>query len=125
LRRPTALARWSDVLCDKLRQLPPSSANLVVVGTDGSAAEFDIGQAMSYMRLQAERKDAAFFARGGFTSASDFFRVFYRLSGIMLLSGWETLENCRLDTWVNALAKHPIPPDVLTAVSRALAPLAA
>ncbi|MGZ3665791.1 MAG: hypothetical protein ACXWQR_01115 [Ktedonobacterales bacterium] len=125
LRRPPELARWSDVLCDKLRQLPPSSANLVVVGVDSSPAKLDIGQAMNHMRALAERKDAAFFTRGGFTSASDFFRVFYRLSGVMRLSDWETLEKCCLDTWVNAQAKHPIAPNVLTAVVRALASVVA
>lgn len=125
LRRAPALAKWSDALCDKLRQLPPSSTNLVVVGTEGGTAQFDIDQAMRHMRALAESKDAAFFARSGFTSASDFFRMFYRLSGVMLLSGWETQEQSRLDTWINPQAKHSIAPDVLKAVIRALAPVTA
>lgn len=125
LRSAPGLARWSDVLCDKLRQLPPGSANIVVVGVAGGAVEFDAGQAMRHMRALAERKDAAFFERSGFASASEFFRAFYRLSGVMLLSGWETPETSRLDAWVNAQAKHPLAPDVLKAVMRALSPVAA
>lgn len=124
LRNVPTLAKWSDALSDKLRQLPPSSANLVVVGTEDGAAEFVIDQAMKYMRTQAESKDAGFFARSGFTSASDFFRVFYRLSGVILLSGWDAQEQSRLDMWLNPQAKRPIAPDVLKAVIRALAPAA-
>ena len=120
LRNAPAIARWSDVLCDKLRQLPPSSANIVVVGTAGGAGELNVGEAMKHLRALAERKDTAFFARSGFASAAEFFRGFYRLSGVMLLSGWETEGKSRLDMWVNGQAKHSLAPDVLTAVVRAL-----
>lgn len=121
LRSAPALARWTDVLCDKLRQMPPSSSNLVAIGAGDGAAEFDIGQAMKHMRMLAERKDRAFFQRGGFSGSADFFRAYCRLSGVVLLTGWEASEKRSLSIWVNPQAKHPIAPDVLGVALRALA----
>lgn len=123
LRGVLTLARWTGACCAKLHQLPPSSGNFVVFGTESGGEGFALDSAMKHVRAQAEGKDATFLARGGFSSASDFFRVFYRLSGVMLLSGWEAPEKTRLDTWINPQAKHPIAPDVLKAVVKALAPV--
>lgn len=125
LRGTPTLARWTDAFCDKLHQLPPSSANFVVFGTEGGGDGFALESVMKHIRALAESKDAAFLARSGFNTSQEFFRAFRRLSGDFHLHAWEMPTESHLSTWLNPQAKHPGAPDALNAISRALSPILA
>ena len=101
-------AKFISAVCDKVGQLPSSVVNVVCVGGSNDAEEA-LSQAMTTLRLLAERKDEAFFTRRGFKDAASFLRQFQRLSAILLLG-----ESLRL--WQNGLARHPLPNDLKNAL---------
>ncbi len=100
------------VLCDKVGQMPPSIVNLLWLIADGAVSEDDLTHAVTTLRQLAERKAEDFFARRGFESAADFLRQYRHLSGIVLhQSGGNVL-------WLNSLARHKAPPEIVTAIQR-------
>jgi hypothetical protein len=103
------------VLCDKVGQMPPSIVNLLWLAADGEIADTDLPGAAAELRQLAERKAEDFFTRRGFANAAEFLRQYGRLSGIVVRQGGENV------IWLNALARHKTPPDVVTAIER-LAP---
>ena len=112
LRSAPQPGRWADVICDKLDQLPPSIANVLLVATDATAAgDFDVARAMAELRVLAERKDDEFFTRRGLAGARDYLRKVQRLSAIVYRSAWET-PDARSVLWTNPQAKHPLQHDV-------------
>lgn len=102
------------VLCDKVRQMPPSIVNLLWLMADREIAEADLTGAVMALRQQAERKDEDFFTRRGFASAADFLKHFRQLSGIVVRQSGTHL------VWLNGLARHKTPPEIVTAIQRLL-----
>jgi hypothetical protein len=109
LRSSPQPGRWADVICDKLDQLPPSIANVLLVATDADTGDaFDVAHAMAELRAVAERKDDDFFARRGLAGARDYLRRSQRLSAVVYRLAWSTVE-ARSLLWINPQAKHPLP----------------
>jgi hypothetical protein len=109
--------RWASVVCDKLRQMPPSIANVLLIGADGDLVPaLDVGDAMARLRALAERRDDDFFTRRGFSSAKEYLRQLQRLSAIVLVAGWEHAAGGTAALWLNAQAKHPLPHDLRQAL---------
>ena len=74
------------VILAKLRQLPPSVPNLLLIAAAGEHAEaLDVATAVRIVRSRAEAKDEAFFARRGFGGTHGFFDQFLRLGGVVTL----------------------------------------
>jgi hypothetical protein len=94
-------AKFIYAVCDKVGQLPPSVVNVLYIGGSLNAEEA-LSQAMTSLRLLAERKEEPFFTRRGFKDAATFLRQFQRLSAILLPGDSLTL-------WQNGLARHPLP----------------
>jgi hypothetical protein len=112
LRSAPQPGRWADVICDKLDQLPPSIANLLLVASDAATAgDFNVARAMAELRTVAERKDDDFFTRRGLASARDYLRKLQRLSAIVYRTDWDSPDAQSLP-WINSQAKHPLPHDV-------------
>ena len=105
-------ARLVYVLGDKVRQMPPSIVNLLWLSSDGPAAEDDLSAAATALRQLAERKADDFFTRRGYESASDFQRAYVRLSGVIWRWTGEPV------VWLNPLARHKAPPEIITAIRR-------
>ena len=105
-------ARLVYVLVDKVRQMPPSIVNLLWLSGDGPAAESDLLAAVTTLRQLAERKAEDFFTRRGYESATDFQRAYARLSGVV----WRGTEPPVV--WLNPLARHKAPPEIVTAIRR-------
>ena len=104
--------RLGYVLCDKVKQMPPSIANLLWLSADGALAVADLDAAAAALRQLAERKDDAFFARRGFVGAADFLAYFRRLSGVVVRqSGGNAV-------WLNPTARHKLLPEIATAIGR-------
>lgn len=100
------------VLCDKVKQMPPSIVNLLWLSADGAPAEADLSAATTTLRQLAERKADDFFARRGFDDAADFLTQYRRLSGVVLRQAG------RNTVWLNPLTRHKAPPEIAAAIAR-------
>src|SRR5689334_7464667 len=79
------------VLCDKVRQMPPSIVNLLWLTAEREISEADLTHAMMTLRQLAERKVEDFFTRRGFDSAADFLKRQRNLSGIIFHQSKENI----------------------------------
>ena len=110
--------RWASVIGDKLRQMPPSIANVLLIGCDADLDPMlDVAEAMARLRMLAEHHDDDFFARHGLPTARDYLRQLQRLSAIVLIAGWESASGGMSSLWLNAQAKHPLPHDLSHALA--------
>lgn len=99
-------------LCEKLGQLPPSIVNLLWLTAHDDLSEADLTGAVATLRQLADRKTDDYFARRGYRSSGEFLKAFHRLSGILLHRA-----NANI-LWHNPQARHPIPPDLVSALRR-------
>lgn len=106
------IGKLMAVLCDKVGQMPPSIVNLLWLIAEREIAEADLTRAVMTLRQLAERKAEDFFTRRGFESAADFLKHDRQLSGIVLRQSGENV------LWLNALARHKPPPEIVTAIQR-------
>ena len=100
------------VLCDKVGQMPPSIVNLLWLIAEREVSEADLTHAVMTLRQRAEHKAEDFFTRRGFESAAHFLKQYTQLSGIVLR---QTETNV---FWLNSLARHKAPPEIVTAIQR-------
>ncbi|HKV83832.1 MAG TPA: hypothetical protein VJN88_04710 [Ktedonobacterales bacterium] len=121
LRGQAQAGKWADVLCDKLRQLPPSVMNALVIygGPEERGAPFDASVAMASLRATAERKDDAYFTRRGLEGARDYLRQSLKLSAVVYRAG-----DAALAYWFNPQARHPLPAELRAALPRSLGAIA-
>jgi len=102
------------VLCDKVRQMPPSIMNLLWLNAEETLLEADLTRAVANLRQLAERgaESDAYFARRGFENAGEFLKYFQRLSGIV------RRQPGGLTVWLNPIARHKMQPEIVTAIQR-------
>ena len=120
LRRVPDPTGFGPPLMAKLRQLPPSVPNAVLVAIGGSAADaLDVAAATSALRSRADAKDEAFFARRGLDGARGFYERYLRLGGVLV---WceGAVGDARAALWINRSARIPLPERDLRAVVRCL-----
>jgi hypothetical protein len=114
---PTTLAQ---LILAKLRQLPPSVPNALLVASDAaSAAELDVSAAIRLLRGRADAKDESFFAARGFPTSRAFYDRFLRLGGVI---AWSERASAlpRAVLWTNASARIALPPKLARAMVTAL-----
>ena len=107
-RAPDATSHGGPLLA-KLRQLPPSAPNALLVAIEGDdAAAFDVGAAARDLRARADRKDEAFFATRGFDGTRGFYERFLRLGAVLV---WceSAAGDARAALWVNRSARIALP----------------
>jgi hypothetical protein len=103
-----------NTLCVKLKQLPPSMINILVLAADDAPySEDDLTTGLRLLQERAERKDDEFFTRRGFLGARDFLKHYSRLSAIRLIAP-DAPPVLRL----LPQARHPLPPDLATLLRR-------
>jgi hypothetical protein len=100
------------VVCEKVGQMPPSIVNLLWLVDEREIAEADLVQAVTTLRNLAEHKDEDFFTGRRFDSAAHFLKQFRQLSGIILYQSGENV------VWLNSVARHQAPPDIVRAIQR-------
>ena len=118
--------KLANTLCVKLKQLPPSMINVLVLAADDApyseedpstasaqALENGLRSAVTLLQERAERKDDEFFTRRGFLGARDFFKHYSRLSAIRL-----TTPDAPPVLQLQPQARHPLPPDLATLLRR-------
>ena len=106
------IGKLMAVLCDKVGQMPPSIVNLLWLTANREIMEAELNLAVMLLRQLAERKVEGFFTQRGLQSAADFIKQYGRLSGIVL----HQPEGNKL--WLNALARHKTPPEIVNAIQR-------
>jgi hypothetical protein len=112
--------RLGTLLVAKLRQLPPSVSNAILVAIGGStAAAIDVAAATRGLRATADAKDEGFFVRRGLEGTRDFYERYLRLGGVL---GWceGAPANGRVAPWINPSARIPLPERAIGAVVQCL-----
>lgn len=107
-------------LLAKLRQLPPSAPNVVVLALDGgSADEFDVAAVTRALRARADRKDDAWFSGRGFDGTRGFYHRYLRLGAVLVWS--ESADaDARAALWTNPSARIALPERVARACLESL-----
>jgi hypothetical protein len=108
--------RIADTTCDKLGQFPPQRASVLIVGIDGPCpTHSDLHAALVRIQQRAERNDATVLQQHGFRDRADFFRLYQRLSEILVRGSQLPMDESVI-AWVNPQAKYPLPSKVRTAI---------
>jgi hypothetical protein len=100
------------VLCDKMGQMPASIVNLLWLTAEREISEAELNQAAVTLRQLSENKVEDFFTKRGFLSAAAFIKQYQQLSGIVLRQSGENRF------WLNSLARHKTPSDIMNALQR-------
>ncbi len=100
------------VIAEKVGQMPPSVVNMLWLIPESGISEMDVARAAMTLRELAERKADDYFTQRRFQSAADFIKQYRRLSAIVLRQSGENL------IWLNPIARHQVPPEILTAIRR-------
>lgn len=117
---PASATTYGAPLLSKLRQLPPSVANALVVVIEGdTAAALDVAAATRALRSRADAKDEAFFTRRGFEGTRGFYERYLRLGAVFV---WceHAVEDARATLWTNASARIALPERASRACLRSL-----
>ena len=108
-RRAADAAGLGGPLLAKIRQLPPSVPNAVLLAVESVEAEaLDVAAAVRPLRDRADAKDETFFATRGFKGAREFHERYLRLGGVMVWSERAT-GDARAATWSNPSARLALP----------------
>ncbi len=110
----------ATTLLVKLRQLPPSVANVIlIVGHDAAAIPVDVGTAVRAIRARADAKDEPYFARRSFASTRQFYDRFLRLGAVLVWNA--SPDNLpRTTLWRNGSARIAVPERAMAAVEACL-----
>ena len=118
---PSATATtYGAPLLAKLRQLPPSVPNAVLVAIEGDTADaFDVAAATRALRSRADAKDETFFTRRGFEGTQGFYERYLRLGAVFV---WceDAAGDARASLWTNRSARIALPERVVRACLRCL-----
>ena len=104
--------KFMSVVCDKVGQMPPSIVNLLWLRAGGEMSEAELTRVVTTLRQLAEGKAEDYFRRRGFESAAGFLKQYRQLSGIVLHQPGEQA------IWINPLARHKAPPEIVAALQR-------
>ncbi len=104
LRGSPSVERIGGVLLVKLRQLPPSVGNMLIIAIDGGAEDDAVAVAVQRLRTRADRKDEAFFTGRGLAGTRDFYDRFLRLGAVVLWCEREA-GDARATLWLNGSAQ--------------------
>ncbi|MCB9076403.1 MAG: hypothetical protein H6631_02325 [Anaerolineaceae bacterium] len=116
---PYESRRMAEIVSSKLRQMLPSMMNLlVVVADDQVMCELDVGRVMNRLKQRAEQKEPQLFQRHRFRDPADFFKYYYRLSGVWLRSSGQPETGPCPILWLNNQTKHPLPAPICTILQR-------
>jgi hypothetical protein len=102
------------ILLDKLRQMQPGMANVLVIrAREELAQSIDLGGLMQELKIRVEGKDPSFYANSPYSGPAAFYKDFLHLSGIIL---WADTAQ----VWVNRQARPGLDEKVLRLVASAL-----
>jgi hypothetical protein len=116
-RRHAGTAGIERTILGKLRQLPPSVANVLVIALDATAdATPEVGATMRDLRARADRREDAWFAARGVADAAAFNQGWLRLATVIVwMEGGSPPER-----WTNPGARVAVPDTARDAIVAAL-----
>jgi hypothetical protein len=109
LRRVRDATGTGAALLAKLRQLTPSTPNVVLLAIDGKTAEVvDVAASTRALRARADAKDESFFTTRGFDGSRGFYDRYLRLGAVLV---WceGAAGDARATLWTNRSARIPLP----------------
>jgi hypothetical protein len=109
-----------DAVLAKLRQLPPSMPNVVVVAVDRGIAAEDLAAAIRALRARVDARDPLTLTRANAERTRDFYDRFLRLAAVVAWSE-AAPPTARAIAWVNPSARIALPRAALAAVVDRLA----
>jgi hypothetical protein len=119
-RRAPAAAGFGGPLLAKIRQLPPSVPNVVLLAVErGDPDALDVAAAARLLRDRADAKDETFFATRGFKGTREFYERYLRLGGVLVWSEAAS-GDARAATWDNRSARIALPKRAVRACVRCL-----
>ena len=120
LRRAPGKATLGGPLLPKLRQLPPSAPNVLLIAIEGDRADaLDLPAATRALKARADSKEDAFFLTRGFDGARGFYQRYRRLGAV--LTWCEGAQpGARGSLWLNAAARIAVPQRAIRACLLAL-----
>jgi hypothetical protein len=107
-------------LLAKLRQLPPSAPNAVLIAVEGDGAEaLDVAAETRALRSRADAKDESFFTRRGLDGTRGFYERYLRLGAVFV---WceDAAGDARATLWTNRSARIALPERASRACLRCL-----
>lgn len=108
-RTPRAVGGYGGPLLTKLRQLPPSAPNALLVAIGGGRAEaLDVAAAARTLRARADGKDEAFFTSRGFAGTREFYERYLRLGAVLVWCEAAAGDE-RAALWTNRSARIALP----------------
>jgi hypothetical protein len=119
-RRPgPGAASLEPSILGKVRQLPPSSSNVLVVAVDGRDGAPDPGPILRELRARADRRDDAFFVARGLDGAAAFKAGLLRIAVVVTWADGAG-GSARVASSANAGARIPLPGPTFRALLAAL-----
>lgn len=108
---PRKEERIQRILLDKLGQMLPGMANLLVIHThEDLARSIDLDRLMQEVKIKAEKRDPDFYSASGYANPAAFYKDFLHLSGILF---WIPATQ----PWINKQARSRLSKKVLRLVS--------
>ena len=108
-RPASEAAGFGGPLLAKIRQLPPSVPNAVLLAIEsGDAETLDVATAARSLRDRGDAKDEAYFATRGFKGTREFYERYLRLGGVLVWSE-AAVGDARAATWENRSARIALP----------------
>jgi len=108
-------AGYGGPLLAKLRQLPPSAPNAVLVAIEGDTADaFAVAAVSRALRARAAEKDEAFFASRALDGTRGFNERFLRLGAVLVWCEGAS-GDARASSWTNRSARIAVPERALRA----------
>jgi hypothetical protein len=108
-RRAADAAGFGGPLLAKIRQLPPSVPNAVLLAVEsGDAVALDIAATARSLRDRADARDETYFATRGFKGTREFYERYLRLGGVLVWSE-AAIGDARAATWNNRSARIALP----------------
>lgn len=109
MRRLSGAGTDATPILGKLRQLPPSVPNAVLLAFDGIRGEaFDVAAATRALRARADAKDEAYFTGRGFDGTRGFYRRYLRLGAVLVWCDG-AIGDDRVNLWRNRSARITVP----------------
>ena len=109
----------ADTVVTKLRQLPPSIANVLVVGLEGPLDEAGLAGAMRTLRGRVDARDPDTLARAGAATPREFYDRFLRLNAVIAWTEGGSSGSTAV-TWQDPSARITLERRALAAVIDAL-----
>lgn len=106
--------KFGDTVFEKLGQMLPDMANLLIIGSDSSTHEQeDLFREIRIVTEFVNQGNDDFFTQKGFNGMEDFTAQMKNLSAILFRSIWIDNSNNRNYLWINKNANFELPEDII------------